>query len=406
MKIIHTVESYLPEHHGMSEVVRQISEQLVKLGHEVIICTSFNSDRDVDSINGVIIKQFKISGNLVDGISGEKSEYQNYLLNETFDVLTNFAAQQWATDLTFEILDKIKSKKFFVPTGFSRIDEIRFKDYYNKMPHWLKLYDNNIFLSKFYKDFEFAKINDVNNSVIIPNGASLMEFTSSINFDVREFLKLSSNDKIILHVGNFTGIKGHFEAFRIFKKAKIRNAHLILCGQNFNSPESFNFRLLINPINCFFDKRILHPRNFFKACLNLFISKKNIHLLSLSREKLVDVYRQASVVLLPSKLECSPIVLFESIASKVPILISDVGNAREIVEKFNVGFILPTKNIKNGLLDVKIEESALLLNYTLSDKNILRIKSENGYNAWFNNFTWEKITNQYEKLYHKAFNEK
>ena len=72
MKIVHTVESYLPAHHGMAEVVRQLSEGLVQLGHDVVILTSFHPERQIISeINGVTIISFSISGNSVKGINGD-----------------------------------------------------------------------------------------------------------------------------------------------------------------------------------------------------------------------------------------------------------------------------------------------------------------------------------------------
>ena len=40
MKILHTVELYHPSQGGMQEVVKQISERLVKLGHEVTVATT------------------------------------------------------------------------------------------------------------------------------------------------------------------------------------------------------------------------------------------------------------------------------------------------------------------------------------------------------------------------------
>ncbi|MFH1005826.1 MAG: hypothetical protein V1781_10125 [Bacteroidota bacterium] len=45
MKILHTVESYYPSVGGMQEVVKQISEQLVKMGHSVTVATGFHVDR-------------------------------------------------------------------------------------------------------------------------------------------------------------------------------------------------------------------------------------------------------------------------------------------------------------------------------------------------------------------------
>ena len=104
----------------MSEVVRQISEYLVKKGHEVVVATSYCKQRDVSQINGVEIKSFKISGNFVNGYSGEIEEYKKYILNSNFDIISNFAAQQWATDLCFEILPNIQAKNL-IKTRFRGI---------------------------------------------------------------------------------------------------------------------------------------------------------------------------------------------------------------------------------------------------------------------------------------------
>jgi len=39
MKILHTVESYTPSINGMQQVVKQLSERLVLLGHDVTVAT-------------------------------------------------------------------------------------------------------------------------------------------------------------------------------------------------------------------------------------------------------------------------------------------------------------------------------------------------------------------------------
>ena len=124
MKILHTVESYLPDRHGMSEVVRQISERLALEGHEIIVATSHSKSRKKTTINGVNIEQFNISGNFVKGFKGNIKEYKNYLLNTKVDIIVNFAAQIWTTDIALPILKKINSKKIFVPTGFSNLNNL------------------------------------------------------------------------------------------------------------------------------------------------------------------------------------------------------------------------------------------------------------------------------------------
>ena len=108
MKILHTVELYPPSAGGIQEAARQISERLVKAGHEVTVATSKLPERKSDVINGVNIEEFEISGNSVRGITGEIKKYQNYLLDSDFDIIANFAAQQWTVDSTVSIIEKIK----------------------------------------------------------------------------------------------------------------------------------------------------------------------------------------------------------------------------------------------------------------------------------------------------------
>ena len=98
MKILHTVEFYHPSVGGMQEVVKQLSERLVRLGHDVTVSTTQLSDRRDKVINGVTVEGFAVKGKLAVGIDGELERYQQFLLNGEFDIVTNFAAQQWATD--------------------------------------------------------------------------------------------------------------------------------------------------------------------------------------------------------------------------------------------------------------------------------------------------------------------
>jgi len=132
MRILHTVEFYDPSVGGMQEVVKQLSERLVTLGHDVTVATTKLPNRKSLEFNGVRIVEFAISGSLVRGLSGEVERYKKFLVESKFDVVTNFAAQQWATDLALGVLDKIKAKKVFVPTGFSGFYLPEYQDYFEK----------------------------------------------------------------------------------------------------------------------------------------------------------------------------------------------------------------------------------------------------------------------------------
>lgn len=230
MKILHTVEFYNPSVGGMQEVVRQLSERLVRLGHEVTVATTKLPDRRSAMINGVRIAEFAVSGNMAGGIKGDADSYRQFLLNSDFDIVTNFAAQQWATDLILPLLGKIKAKKVFVPTGFSGLYSPRFAGYFEQMPNWLDAYDANVFLSEDYRDINFARKHAIRNLYLIPNGAAYDEFGPQSDLNVRGRLGIPDNHFLILHVGSHTGAKGHTEAIRIFSRANIENVTLAIVG--------------------------------------------------------------------------------------------------------------------------------------------------------------------------------
>jgi len=119
MKIYHCVESYSPSIGGMQEVVRQISERLAKLGHEVTVLTRSDSRRQFSQLNGVTIRSFNVRGNPITIQDAEDQEYVDFLLNAKADLITFFAAQQWATNLALPILTQIRAKKVSVPTGLT-----------------------------------------------------------------------------------------------------------------------------------------------------------------------------------------------------------------------------------------------------------------------------------------------
>jgi hypothetical protein len=97
MNILHTVEFYSPHVGGAQEVVKQISERLARRGHSVTVATTRISGRPKGPVNGVHVEEFAVSGNEVSGFRGEVERYQDFLLGSGFDIMMNYAAQQWPT---------------------------------------------------------------------------------------------------------------------------------------------------------------------------------------------------------------------------------------------------------------------------------------------------------------------
>jgi len=384
VKILHTVEHYPPFIGGMSEVVKQLSTYMAKFGHDITVATTYHPERTSTIVAGVNIESFQIAGNAVGGIHGENHRYQEFLLNGNFDIIVNFAAQQWATDLMLPILHQIRAKKVFVPTGFSALHNQAFQVYFSFLADAMQQYEMNIFLSAEYQDIQFAKNAGVDKLCVIPNGASAEEFLKTYDGDIRKLLGIPHNHFMILHVGSHTGLKGHRDAIEIFFQAQIQNAVLIIVG---------------NPIDLQCHQMCQDMAVQLAARPEYQASGKQLLIPNLTREQTVMAYQAADLFLFPSKIECSPIVLFECMASKTPFLTTDVGNATEIIKWSGAGMILPTIKNSWGFSHAQSQESAVMLTDLYNSPQRRQQMADAGFSAWEKQFTWENVARLYEQVY-------
>lgn len=409
MNILHTVQSYPPAGGGMAEVARQLSERLVTLGHTVTVATEHHPDRTPTGFNGVKVLSFDVRGNAVKGYEGDVAGFQRFLLDTSFDIVTNFAAQQWATDLSLPLLPRIAGRKVFVPTGFSGLFSRSYRDYFRQMPEFMRQYDMNVFLSNSYRDITFARRHGIARTVLIPNGAAADEFLVPCQ-DLRSQLGVPPEHFLILHVGSHTWLKGHEEAMEIFRRADLRDATLLIVGNE-------------SPGGC---GTICRERaTLLNASAGFRSDRKRIILTPLSRTETVSAYHVADLFLFPSNIECSPIVLFECMASKTPFLVTDVGNSAEIIDwSGGAGLLLPSDSppllprygslldrirekirIMQGCADdfngvrPNLHGSSVLLSALCRDADRRNEMAQCGFLAWQKSFTWEAITGQYESLY-------
>ena len=412
MKILHTVESYLPARHGMSEVVRQISERLVAKGHEVTVVTGQHPDRTMTHISGVEVKSFDVHGKSALGIMGDVEGYQQYLINSNPDIITNFAAQQWATDLAIPLLGELRAKKVFVPTGFSGLYDPAYNKYFASMGDWMHSYDACVFLSDNYRDINFARNAEVNKIATIPNGAAADEFDRKPDPEFRARLGIPEDDFLIIHVAGYLSVaKGQIEALRIFNESGLRNATLLLiCGEFAEgwssglTPRKLArgcWQLLRGRgLSGFVPAWQLGVRRWFAKKQNTAF-RRSLLTASLSREDTVSAFQNADLLLFPSWIECSPLVLFEAAASSTPFLVTDVGNSAEIIRWTGGGRLLPgvRKSDREGSVVADIPESALMLEGIWKDKATREVMAASAHAAWEKSFTWEIIADQYEALY-------
>jgi glycosyltransferase involved in cell wall biosynthesis len=368
MRILHTVQLYHPKVGGSEEVVKQLSERLAARGHDVTVATAAEPTRSSKMINGVTIAEFQIHGNEVEGLHGDPKPYRDFVLKGDFDVIMNYAAQIWCTDIILPHLKEIKAAKVFVPCGYSKLHEPAFADYYRRMPAYLAQYGADIYLSRTYQDKIFADQHGLKNSLIIPNGADETEFNApTIGFRKKYGIK---TPYMLLCVANHYNLKGHRMLIEAFDKLNRNDVTLVIIGNPVASGRQ-KWR-----VECYRHCRLASLKNpRIKVLANV------------PRDFVVSAYKEATLFVFASMTECSPLVIFESMAAGLPFVSTDVGDVRE--------------RSAYGRIVVDLPDMVAQVANLLDNEDTRKKIGAAAVNEWRKNYTWERITDQYEALYQK-----
>jgi glycosyltransferase involved in cell wall biosynthesis len=419
MKLLFCCESYWPSRGGVQEVIRQIAERMAAAGHDVAVATSRNPDRKAVSHNGVHIHEFRVGGNLVTGIYGEQDRYRKFITAFDGDAILIKAAQQWSFDALWPVLDDIKVRKVFVPCGFSSLYEPSFAGYFAQMPGILRKFDHLIFYAEQYRDIDFAKAHGIGSYSIIPNGASEIDFGRVADGSLREKLGIAKDDFLFLTVGTPVNAKGHMEVGEAFARmdTRGRNATLILNG---GWPKTNLLSLL---------RSILRPRTIRKglqllwregwrsvwtrlfpkpepltAVANSAVSAKatqatkRVLCLNLPRPDVISAFLESDLFVFASKVEYSPLVLFEAAAAGTPFLTVPAGNAAEIVRWTGGGLLCPAEVDKKNYVKVSPDVLAAEMERAMVAPALLKQLGAAGHRAWRERFTWATIAKSYEHV--------
>jgi glycosyltransferase involved in cell wall biosynthesis len=381
LRILHAVEFYAPSVGGAQEVVRQVSRRLATRGHEVTVATSRMPERGEAVIDGVRIKEFDVRGNEVRGIEGDVEGYRRFVAGGEFDVVLTYAAQQWTTDALLPVLDSIRSPTVLAPCGFSGLRDPAYAPYFAHLAEDLRAFDALVFHSHGYQDVRFAREAGAERITVIPNAADEREFGGQRpHGSFRQAHGINPNAPLLLTVGGHTGMKGHAQAMAALRGSRHRpRATLAVVGNT--------------PIG----------RGCLPTCnARAVMTRATGHPVVLSnppREQVLDAYYEADLFVFCSMVECSPLVLFESMAAGLPFVSLDVGNAAEIAEWSGAGLIVPSQRRDDGLVTADTGAVARAVDKLLADPERRREMGERGRRAWEQRFTWETTTSRYEALY-------
>jgi len=375
MKIVQITNRYDPAIGGVEEYIKNISNGLSIMKHDVYILTSnliknnsnakFNYPKITIENNVRIERLFTISfpGALIYPIFPTLSFK---LLKKNLDIIHAHCFWYNPADVS-SIISKIKGTPFVFNPYYYRRESLKWKLYKNIIGRITMKADVTILISEYEKRIIKEDGFLLNRSEVIHPGINLDEF-KKVKFNIFNRYKLK-NKKIVLFVGRVDYSKGI--------DVLIKAASLI------SKKDSDIIFFLVGPD--FGERKALEQLAIDKG-----VSDKIIFTGELNREDLISAYKNATVFVLPSRYEAFGIVLIEAMAAKVPVVGSNYSAIPYLIE-----------DKVNGLL-FKLED-----HFDLAEKILFLMENEGfskrivdrGYNIIKEQYTLEKSIKKIENIY-------
>ena len=427
MRLLLCCESFPPHRGGVQEVIRQIAERMAARGHDVTVATSRHPQRKSKIANGVKVREFRAGGKLVYRLNGQIDEYREFVRTFDADAILIVAAQQWSFDALWPVLDDIKARKVFIPCGFSGLYEPDFAEYFKKLPDVLRKFDHLVFNAEKYRDIDFVRSIGLTNFTVLPNGISEADFDREPDAQWRQKLSIPDDAFLFLTVGNPIEAKGHRQVVDAFSRLDIgeQPAVLLSIANWHGSSSGWGARLRavarrlveIARLEGFRGLAQLVRRKLArlvdrKACQQSFPLEsiqsiaaktsaqpsKRIILTDLERQDLVQAYFAADLFVFASRVEYSPLVLFEAAAAGTPFLTVPVGNADEIVRWTGGGILCEAAKDDRGYTRVDPTTLAVAMARCVMDRDGLSRLGTTARQRWHDYFTWNVVAGYYEDI--------
>ena len=348
------------------------------------------------------------------------------------------AAQQWTFDALIPVLDRIPKPKVFIPCGFSGLYEPAYADYFRQMPEAMRKFDRLIFYASDYRDINFAREHGIENFVVIPNGASEREFGAQRDSGFRQRHRIPADAFLILTVGSLTGLKGHLELAKAFEQCDFNNrpAFLILNGDiPRTAPSRYGFltprmwQILVTARTLYRLGGLVRLSKWILRTLLIRLrlgwllrafgysdggepgivavvarinsrsgAQRRAVVTDLPRAELVQAYMNSNLFVFASKVEYSPLVLFEAAAAGLPFLSVSVGNAEEIARWTGGGVVLDAPRDAQGYTQVDPAALAENISRLAARPDELARMGTQGRKNWETRFGWNSIVTLYETV--------
>jgi glycosyltransferase involved in cell wall biosynthesis len=334
---------------GTEKIVYYLTEELVKRGHNVTLFASGNS-----KTSAKLISDRKRS------LTEDKIPWEDIFLG-----LEHFAFSfKKIKESNFDIVHThggAKSIFFqnFIKTPLVYTSHGLLSPVSKKLPPLFEVLENYkeklnmCFISEAQRKLCPVKFK---NSWVVYNG-----------IDMNLFRFNSKPENYFIWVGRVEPKKGVENAIKVAKIAKIK---LYLVGK-------------IDP----------EKEEYFQTVIKPQLSEKIKYLGELSQKRLVNLYRKAKALIFPLEWnEPFGLTMAESQACGTPVITFKFGSTPEVVKDKKTGFVVPFLD-KNGKKNIEGILEAI--------KNIDKIRRENCRKFVEENFTLEKMIDNYEKIYYQ-----
>ncbi len=367
---------------GISRVVYDVAQNLGGQGNEVHVLTCwepYTEDYEID--NNVIVHRVHVynnpSNNFVEWIMQLNFSMLEYAIklmqNNMFDIIH-------AHDWLVAYASRVMRKSYNIPlittihaTEYGRNNGIRsdMQRTINNIEKWLVNESDRLIVNSNYMKEELVSIFNTKNEKIsiISNGVDLSKFDNVyVNTDFRNNYA-AKNEKIVFYVGRLVNEKGVHVLLDAIPKilSAYNDVKFVIAGKG---PCLNNLIELSHKLN-------IKEKVYFTGFV--------------SEEVLLKLYKCSDMAVFPSTYEPFGIVALEGMVAGIPVVVSDTGGLKEIVNHEEDGMKFYSGN-SNSLADCIIE---LLKDETLSER-ISKVALQKVHKLYNWNNISERILEEYK----------
>ncbi len=349
--------------YGASKVLIAIIEELVKYGHSIYLILPengpLNNHDSLKDVNLLIVET---------GVFRKK--YLNFfgIINRLFLIIKSTyrikkIINKYDIDLVYTNTSTIVS-----PTFAAKLTKTPSVFHIHEMPSGSNLYTK--FLTKTFNFFS-KKIIAVSNSTrdfwirkgVIQN--KIIVINNGFNFDFSSIKKTVGHKVLFTNISRIIPYKGHLFLIELFSKILEKRKDIVLQIIGDTLP---NYNTFLNQL---------------KLKVKEYNAEKNIIFLGYRTDIKSILSKSNFFIHTPVDPDPFPTVIFEAIESKTPVISTDNGGAREILDDFNNGLLIDHNDINKSM--------QLILNY-INDSDLQQNNIANSMKFISDNFNKQKFS--------------